>query len=63
MKAIEAMKENIILIAGGYDKDASYDKLISSFEGRVKALLLMGKTATKIKEAAEKARDLPAPLY
>lgn len=55
VKAIEAMKENIILIAGGYDKDASYDKLISSFEGRVKALLLMGKTATKIKEAAEKA--------
>ena len=49
------MKENIILIAGGYDKDASYDELIKSFEGRVKALLLMGKTATKIKEAAEKA--------
>lgn len=55
IKAIEAMKENIILIAGGYDKDASYDELIKSFEGRVKALLLMGKTATKIKEAAEKA--------
>ena len=55
IKAIEAMKKNIILIAGGYDKDASFDEFVAAFDGRVKALLLMGKTATKIKEAAEKA--------
>ncbi len=54
IKAIEAMKENIILIAGGYDKDASFDEFVKAFEGRVKTLLLMGKTATKIKEVAEK---------
>lgn len=54
IKAIEAMKENIILIAGGYDKNASFDEFVASFEGRVKALMLLGKTATKIKEAAEK---------
>lgn len=55
IKAIEAMKENIILIAGGYDKNSSFDEFAKAFDGRVKALLLMGKTATKIKEAAEKA--------
>lgn len=55
IKAIEAMKENIILIAGGYDKDASFDEFVDAFDGRVKMLLLMGKTATKIKNAAEKA--------
>ena len=55
IKAIEAMKENIILIAGGYDKDSSFDEFVAAFEGRVKALMLLGKTATKIKEAAEKA--------
>ena len=49
------MKENIILIAGGYDKNSTYDEFVAAFEGRVKALLLLGKTATKIKEAAEKA--------
>ncbi|MBR5228794.1 MAG: UDP-N-acetylmuramoyl-L-alanine--D-glutamate ligase [Firmicutes bacterium] len=47
--------ENVILIAGGYDKGASYDEFIASFEGRVKELVLMGATAPKIREAAEKA--------
>lgn len=55
IKAIEAMKENIILIAGGYDKNSTYDEFVAAFEGRVKALLLLGKTAPKIKAAAEAA--------
>ena len=55
IKAIEAMKNNIILIAGGYDKNASFDEFVNAFDGRVKSLLLMGKTAPKIKAAAEKA--------
>lgn len=55
IKAIEAMKENIILIAGGYDKNSSFDEFVAAFDGRVKALMLLGKTATKIKEAAENA--------
>lgn len=54
IKAIEAMKENIILIAGGYDKNSSFDEFVAAFDGRVKALMLLGTTATKIKEAAEK---------
>lgn len=53
-KAIEAMKHNIILIAGGYDKGAAFDEFVKLFEGRVKALMLLGKTASKIKDAAEK---------
>ncbi|MDO4745415.1 MAG: UDP-N-acetylmuramoyl-L-alanine--D-glutamate ligase [Bacillota bacterium] len=54
IKAIEAMKENIILIAGGYDKNSSFDEFVDAFDGKLKALLLLGKTATKIKDAAEK---------
>ena len=49
------MKENIILIAGGYDKGSSFDEFIGAFDGRVKAMMLLGKTAAKIKETAEKA--------
>ena len=55
IKAIEAMKENIILIAGGYDKNSSFDDFAEAFDGRVKALILLGKTASKIKAAAENA--------
>jgi UDP-N-acetylmuramoylalanine--D-glutamate ligase len=46
---------NIVLIAGGYDKGASFDEFVSGFDGRVKELVLLGATAPKIKEAAEKA--------
>lgn len=55
IKAIEAMKENIILIAGGYDKGSEYDDFIAAFGDRVKHLVLMGVTAPKIRETAEKA--------
>ncbi len=55
IKAIEAMKENIILIAGGYDKGATYEEFVGMFPGRVKTLVLLGKTAPKIKETAENA--------
>lgn len=54
IKAVEAIKGNMILIAGGYDKGADYEELIRSFQGRVKHLVLLGKTAPKIKETAER---------
>jgi UDP-N-acetylmuramoylalanine--D-glutamate ligase len=54
IKAIEAMKDNIILIAGGYDKGSEFDEFIEAFNGKVKHLVLLGKTAPKIKEAAER---------
>lgn len=55
IKAIEAMKENIILIAGGYDKGSTYEEFVAAFEGRVKELVLLGVTAPKIKATAEAA--------
>lgn len=47
--------DNIILLAGGYDKGASYEDFIAAFEGRVKALILMGVTAPAIRKCAEAA--------
>ena len=54
IKAIEALKENIILIAGGYDKGSEYDELIHSFKGRVRELVLLGATKEKIRDTALK---------
>lgn len=53
-KAIEAMGEDIILIAGGYDKGSDFTEFIQSFNGRVKHMVLLGKTAEIIKEQAER---------
>ena len=54
IKAIEAVDTPIILIAGGYDKSVSFEPLIDAFNGKVKALVLLGRTALRIKEDAEK---------
>ncbi len=54
IKAVLSFKD-ILLIAGGYDKNAEYSEFVNSFAGRVKGLILMGDTARKIKEAAEGA--------
>lgn len=54
IKAIEAMSTPIVLIAGGYDKNASFDEFVDSFGDKVKYVVLLGKTAGKIKAAAEK---------
>lgn len=54
IKAVEAMKGGIILVAGGYDKGSSFDELIEAFNGKVKHMVLLGKTAPAIKETAEK---------
>jgi UDP-N-acetylmuramoylalanine--D-glutamate ligase len=53
MKAVDAMPSGIVLIAGGYDKGNDFGELIDSFAGKVKGLVLLGKTASKIKETAE----------
>lgn len=54
IKAVEAIDGGIVLIAGGYDKGSSFEELIRSFDGKVKHMVLLGKTAPKIKETAEK---------
>lgn len=52
MRAIESMTAPCILIAGGYDKGADFTEWVSSFNGRVKSMVLIGTTAGKIKETA-----------
>lgn len=54
IKAIEAVKTPIVLIAGGYDKNSQFDTFVNSFGDKVKNILLMGATATKIKVEVEK---------
>ena len=54
IKAIDAMKGGVVLIAGGYDKGSTFDELIEAFNGKVKHMVLLGKTAPMIKETAEK---------
>ena len=53
IKAIEAMKENIILIAGGYDKSADFNEFVGAFAGRVRHAVLLGETAEQIRDAAK----------
>lgn len=52
IKAIESFNEPIILIAGGYNKESKFDKLILSFKNKVKALILLGETKEQLKQTA-----------
>lgn len=53
IQAVRAMPGPILLIAGGYDKEAQYDEWVEEFEGRVKYLVLIGQTRDKIAECAK----------
>ncbi len=55
---LRSFPEKVILIAGGYDKHIPYDVLGPEITAHVKALLLTGDTAEKIKAAT-----LAAPGY
>lgn len=52
IKALRAIETPIILIAGGYDKSADYEDFIKAFDGKVKALILIGETAEAIRKTA-----------
>jgi len=52
IKAIEAIGKDILLIAGGYDKDGDFKEYIDAARGRVRKLLLLGATAEKIRGCA-----------
>ena len=54
IKAIKAMNRPTYLIGGGYDKASEYDEWIESFDGKVKKLVLIGQTASKIEACAHK---------
>ncbi len=53
IKAIEAMTNTTILIAGGYDKGSEYDEWFDAFNGKIKKLVLMGATKEKIAKTAD----------
>lgn len=52
IKAVEAVKDPIILLAGGMDKGSDFEDLIDRFPGRVKYLVLYGETASIIENTA-----------
>lgn len=52
--ALKALKNNIILIAGGDGKSQDFTDLAAHFEGAVKTLVLLGRDANQIEEAARK---------
>ena len=54
---LRSFKKKVILIAGGYDKNISYDELGPEIVRHVKTLVLTGNTALKIRAATEKAPE------
>ena len=48
IKAIESINAPIVLIGGGYDKNADFTPWVKSFDGNVKELLIFGATSQKI---------------
>ena len=60
--ALEAFeRRTVIVIAGGSDKDVSFDKMGAAVAQRAKALVVLGATAGKIAAATEKSRCDPEP--
>lgn len=52
--ALKALEDGIVLIAGGDGKNQNFDELASMFAGRVKALILLGRDANIIEDAARR---------
>lgn len=48
LKALESIEKDIILIAGGQDRNADFSKLAEVIKKSVKSLILIGETAEKI---------------
>jgi UDP-N-acetylmuramoylalanine--D-glutamate ligase len=58
IKAIEAFPGNILLIAGGRDKESDFTVLQSPVRRRVKHLVVIGEAAEKLKQALSDATDI-----
>lgn len=54
---LNSFEEKIVLIAGGYDKNLDYTPIAKPILEKVSTLILMGKTAPKIKKAVEKEME------
>lgn len=55
---LNSFDKEIVLIAGGYDKNLDYDVIAKPILDKVSSLILMGNTADKIQEAVEKQLEL-----
>ncbi len=53
--ALRAIEKNVILIAGGDGKSQDFEPFIAEFNGSVKHMVLIGRDAKLIAEAADKA--------
>ena len=53
IKAVQSYDSPVILIAGGYNKDSDFNELLDIAKQNVKALVLMGETASIIEECAK----------
>ena len=63
---LNAYDEELILIAGGYDKNLDYSPIGKYIVEKVKGLVLIGATAQKIKTAVEneaKRKNRVVPIY
>ena len=59
IKALESIKKPIVLIGGGYDKDADFTPWVEAFHGKVTQLILIGQTAPKIIEICKEKGFAP----
>lgn len=61
IRAVDTMKGEVILIAGGVDKGAAYTPWIKSFAGKVRCICAIGQAAPKIKQELEPS--IPVELF
>lgn len=54
LKALASIEKNIILIAGGQDRNADFSKLTAVIKNKVQTLILIGETAQKIESLFSK---------
>ena len=57
ISGLNAFKENIILIAGGYDKNLEYEPLAKPVVDKISTLILIGQTAEKIYDVVKKESE------
>ena len=57
LSGINAFNENIILIAGGYDKNLDYEPLAKPIVDKVSTLILIGQTAGKIYDVVKQEAE------
>ena len=55
---LNSYDENIVLIAGGYDKNLDYTPIAKPIVEKVKTLILLGQTSGKIFEAVKKESEI-----